>query len=55
MEKFIPGDIKNRAQNNGTWLTGINNVIPIFLVLATALTLGGIVVSNYCLPGCNLF
>jgi hypothetical protein len=54
MEKFVQSEIRAQAIRNGTWLSSINNTLPILIVLAVSFVLGTIAVVNYCYPNCQL-
>lgn len=55
MDKFVRSNLKEQAIKNGTWLSGLNGMLPILLVLFISLFLGGYAVVNYCYSGCNIF
>lgn len=55
MEKFIQNDIKTRTIERGSWLSSINNIGPIAVVLTVSILLSGIAIANYCYPSCQLF
>ena len=54
MEKFVQSDIKEQAVKKGIWLAGLNNTLPIWVVLAVSLVLAGLAVVNYCASSCFL-
>ena len=53
MEKFVQNDIKEQAIKKGAWLTGLNNTLPIWIVLAVSVVLAGYIVVNYCSSSCS--
>ena len=55
MDKFVHNNVRARAVKKGTWLAGLNGLLPIMLALVVSLALGGVAVANYCISGCNVF
>ena len=53
MEKFVQSNIKEQAVKKGLWLSGLNSLFPIFLVLVVSLVLAGIAIANYCPVACQ--